>query len=135
MNPALRQLLRRRWLRELLVLALLFKALIPTGYMADVGSDGLPTLKLCAYVVPLAGPDSSGGPAGSETGDDRNDHAMHGVCPQAPLRSPVLASPFWVAVVPSLTAVTHGRTATDSLHLYRSPTPHSRLPRGPPALV
>jgi hypothetical protein len=135
MNPTLRHFMRRRWLRELLVVALLFRALIPGGYMTDVGSDGLPTLTLCAYVMPLAVQGAPEGASGSDTGDGQSDHAMHGVCPQAQLLSPAVAAPSWMALVASPRAVTPARAAADFLQQYRSPTPRSRLPRGPPALA
>lgn len=139
MNPALRHFLRRPWLRELLVVALLFKALIPAGYMPDVGSDGLPSLKLCSYSVSLAAPATGGAGPGSAgdsgSGDDASDHAVQGVCPQALSLLPVVAPAFVVAVAPLTLPLRRARVETDSLRFYRSPTPHSRLPRGPPAHV
>ena len=136
MNTSLRHVLRRRWLRELLVVALLFKALIPAGYMADVDSDGLPTLKLCSSALwSPSGPASGGDAPGSDPQDDANDHAMHGVCPQAVLLLPAVAPPSWVVALPMQDTGARAYPDSDSLQNYRSPTPRSRLPRGPPALA
>jgi hypothetical protein len=134
MNSAVRRFLRQIWLRELLVVALLLKALIPAGYMPDVGADGVPTLKLCASVVTLAG--GSAGPP-TDTGEDSadlRDHSLHGVCPQGVLNLPAVAPSLLLAHSPTLVPAAVVRDAAAGAR-YSSPTPHSRLPRGPPATV
>ncbi len=136
MSPAVRHFLRQPWLRELLLVALLFKALIPAGYMADVGQNGLPSLKLCSFALALTGQSTPGDDAPSPGPDNsQGDHAIHEQCPQALSLQPALAS-AWVmtwtnaASAPRLSGIEVGSPFT-----YLSPTPHSRLPRGPPALA
>lgn len=136
MNPALRHFLRQHWLRELLLVALLFKALIPAGYMADVGQDGLPTMKLCSFALALTGQSTPGSDAPSPASDNSaGDHAIHELCPQALSLLPALASAWVISWTSATRASRLSGIETDSPLFYRSPTPHSRLPRGPPALI
>lgn len=133
MSHTVRRFLRQPWLRELLLVALLFKALIPIGYMPNVGSDGLPTLKLCSAFAISVGADI---PAGhGDDSDDATNSAAHSLCPHALQVQPALAQPVAHVTLPAALSLQSWRGDFGTPTLYRSPTPHSRLPRGPPASV
>ena len=135
MNPGFRRFLRQQWLRELLVLALVLKALVPAGFMPDV-DHGLPSLKLCAYFAPLAGApavqpgDADHGPAGGQP-----DHQEHGLCTFAATLQPSVAQNAVLLLLPLPGPVGFQLVDQHSSPLSRSATPPSRLPRGPPVLV
>ena len=135
MSPDVRHFLRQPWLRELLLVALLFKALIPAGYMADVGRDGLPSLKLCSFALSLTGQSTPGGDAPSPApNNSQGDHAIHELCPQTLSLQPALASAWVITWASTAGAARPSGIETDSPLSYLSPTPHTRLPRGPPSL-
>ena len=134
MNRRLRQFLRQMWLRELLVLALVFKALVPIGYMPAVDAAGLPTLKLCAYYAASVSVDAGDSHSQSRGGGDTTDHSEHGPCTLG-LSAAVFAPPPAVAAYgPAPEPAWSAIARTDQASAYHSPAPRSRLARGPPAI-
>ncbi len=134
MNHHLRQFLRQLWLRELVLLALVFKALIPVGYMAAVDAGGLPTLKLCAY-YDVAASLAGDAPSQSQGGGDTVDRSEHGPCPLGMAAASFAPPPAIVAYGPAPEPAWSAVARTDQTSEYLSPAPRSRPARGPPALA
>ena len=144
MNRIVHRWLRRPWFSALLLTALLFRALVPVGFMPGVGTDGRFTVILCPGVgaVPAAlatGHDSHAHMPGMAHHSDhaQHDHAGHAAqsnCPYAGATAgmaPVHVAPATV-LLESLQTVT---LFPPDQFVPRGMIVPTRLPRGPPSLA
>lgn len=87
-------LLRSHWLRQLLLAAVVLRALLPAGYMPGVDASGLPTLQLCSVLQPLSQRLADSDSSPSLPGGSRGGY-VDGPCPfgAAPDAAPSMAVP------------------------------------------
>lgn len=144
MNRIAQRVLRTPLFSALLLTALLFRALVPVGFMPGVGGDGQFTVILC--------PDYGSVPGALAAGHDlhahmpgmahHSNHAQHdhtghdaqGSCPYAGASAGmafVPAAPA-TAVLESLNAATF---FPPQQYIPRGTIVPTRLPRGPPSLA
>ena len=121
---------RHRLITGLLLVALVFRVLIPAGFMP--AGDGSLSLRICPMAMmadglpmslptPSDGEDHPGGPAHS-------DHCPYAFAPAA---APV---PHFAAVLPELLAATASRPPIVAVRLVRR-TARTHQPRAPPVLA
>ena len=135
MTPAFRHFLRLPWITQLLLASLLFQALIPAGFMPDIGHDGTVSLKLCAGVRPSIGTIGDTASLGDNGGGagDHSDSAHNDLCPfsaQLQVATPGTPAAHVVPVFGPLLLV-----GPEAELAYSSAAHYFRLPRGPPAQV
>jgi hypothetical protein len=158
MTLTARRLLRRPWLSALVLTALVFRALVPVGYMLGVGTGGSFSVMLCPAYAPVLVPvardhsdDSSmvsamaGMPGMSEMAGmpdmpampglpDPTGHGQHelqGNCPFAGAATGMALAPL--APVAWLAEHSSQRTTfPPDRYIPRGTIVPSRLPRGPP---
>ncbi len=127
-------MLRNAWLRQLLLAALVLRALLPAGYMPGVDANGLPTLQLCSVLQPLSQRLADADPSRPLPGDgSRGTHSDSGPCPfgVAPVAAPPLVAVSVATPVFLLPVVIDG----ESSFVHSSPALHSQQARAPPVQV
>lgn len=126
-------MLRSAWLRQLLLAALVLRALLPAGYMPGVDANGLPTLQLCSVLQPLSQRLADAEPSRSSPDGSRGAHSDSGPCPFG--AAPVAASPAaglsHAAPVALAQLARHRESPSD----HSSPALHSQQARAPPVQV
>jgi hypothetical protein len=141
MNHTAQRWMRRPWFSAALLIALLFRALVPVGYMPGIGSDGTFAVMLCPGYAPVPAamsgvadmPDMAGMP-GIAQHSGHGQHESQDNCPYAGAATGlalVRLAPATLLPQPSLLSVVF----PPERNIPRGTIVPTRLPRGPPVQV